>query len=43
MQWLRSLCILGLLSNVAFGADWPALGRDHTRNPVSPEQDPPTD
>ena len=24
-------------------ADWPAFGRDHTRNAVSPETDPPTD
>src|SRR6185436_19534280 len=23
--------------------DWPSLGRDATRNPVSPEKDPPTD
>src|SRR5262245_38601494 len=27
----------------SIAADWPCLGRDTTRNPVSPEQNPPTD
>jgi outer membrane protein assembly factor BamB len=43
MPLLLFACLVAFLSNAAFAADWPALGRDVTRNPVSPEQDAPTD
>ena len=32
-----------LLGGGVRAEDWPAYGRDATRNPVSPEKDPPTD
>src|SRR5688572_15611634 len=43
MLFLRSFCLIAFLSNTAFATDWPTLGRDQTRNPVSPEHDPPID
>ena len=37
-----SVCLIAcLVFNVARGADWPMLGRDETRNAVSPEKNPP--
>jgi hypothetical protein len=34
---------LAAVCPLALAADWPMLGRDHTRNAVSPEKNPPTD
>ena len=38
-----SLVVIAFAIGHGRAADWPAFGRDHTRNAVSPETDPPTD
>src|SRR3954470_4086756 len=39
-----AIAVLAMLhSAIVRAADWPMFGRDWTRNPVSPEKDPPLD
>lgn len=42
-SWLLAVCLLASGAPQAIALDWPMLGRDFTRNPVSPELNAPID